>query len=147
MSRKLLAVAFFLGATVLIAPNPEARATPVGEATATPAATPKPTGAEAAAATAAADPRYTVRKAKLEVVTEACRADPDQCAKDLVVCQRHKNGVKFLAAAYLAFWAILMVFFYLTRRRQRRMSDEIRELNARLSAIMNQRSPVPDIDE
>lgn len=56
-------------------------------------------------------------------------------ARELAACRQDATGVDFLGAAYLALWAILMVFFLLVRLRQRRLDEEIRALRERLARL------------
>lgn len=56
-------------------------------------------------------------------------------SRELAACRQDATGVDFLGAAYLALWAILMVFFLLVRLRQRRLDEEIRALRERLARL------------
>jgi hypothetical protein len=56
-------------------------------------------------------------------------------ARELAACRTDAVGVDFLAAAYLALWAILMGFFFVLRLRQRRLVEEIRTLRERLARL------------
>ncbi|MCC6625052.1 MAG: hypothetical protein IT385_27640 [Deltaproteobacteria bacterium] len=64
----------------------------------------------------------------------------DRCIADVARLERDAIGVPFLAAAYIAFFVILGVFFVLVRVRQRRMEEEMSELRHRLAALQ-ERTP------
>ena len=57
------------------------------------------------------------------------------CDKKLTECEQDATGVGFLAAAYLALWVILVIFFFVVRARQARLVAEMRELRARLRVL------------
>jgi CcmD family protein len=63
-------------------------------------------------------------------------SDPKQllaaCDNRVEACERDAVGVPFLAAAYMAIWTILFVFLIITRRGQRRLELELKELERRL---------------
>lgn len=59
------------------------------------------------------------------------------CDAALTRCERDAVGVTFLAAAYIALWVILLVFFFLVRARQRRLVLEMVELKARLARLQD----------
>ena len=54
------------------------------------------------------------------------------CDLRVEVCERDAVGVPFLAAAYMAIWAILIAFLVVNRRGQRRLELELAELERRL---------------
>jgi len=54
------------------------------------------------------------------------------CDNRVDICERDAVGVPYLAAAYMAIWAILMAFLIVIRRGQRRLEGELKELERRL---------------
>jgi hypothetical protein len=68
---------------------------------------------------------------------DACETDrigvPCQvCGQRLDACETDRAGVPFLAAAYMALWAILLIFVAFVRRGQRQLQAEVDELRGRL---------------
>ena len=59
----------------------------------------------------------------------------DRCARDVEALETDAIGIPFLGAAYLAFFAILAVFFVMVRVKQRRMEEEMAELKQRLARL------------
>jgi len=60
--------------------------------------------------------------------------------RELSACKTDAVGVNFLSAAYMALWAILMVFFFLVRQRQKRLASEIQSLRERLARLGDDRT-------
>lgn len=54
------------------------------------------------------------------------------CDQRLEACETDRVGVPFLAAAYMALWAILLLFVVFVRRGQRQLQAEVDELRDRL---------------
>jgi len=54
------------------------------------------------------------------------------CDRQLEECKTDAVGMPYLIAAYLALWAILVVYFFLARRGQQKLEAELQELRARL---------------
>ncbi len=52
------------------------------------------------------------------------------CDKKLESCTTDAVGMPYLIAAYLVLWAILVIYFTLARRGQRRLREELDELRA-----------------
>lgn len=94
----------------------------------TAAAQPSSFGAETSAPAAPA-----AAPGDLEGMLRSCDAQLRACETSSELCEKDRTGVGFLGAAYIAMWAILMVFFVLVRVRQRRLSAEMQELRARLA--------------
>lgn len=57
------------------------------------------------------------------------------CDQRLTLCEKDKTGIDFLAAAYIALWVILLVFFILSRQKQQKLLMEMQELEARLARL------------
>lgn len=57
------------------------------------------------------------------------------CDARLEACKDDEVGIPFLGAAYLALWAILIVFLVAVRRGQGRLEAEAGELRARLREL------------
>ena len=83
----------------------------------------------------AAVPTEVVAPDDFEGLLRNCDIVAKNTARELSACRQDTTGVGFLGAAYLALWAILMVFFLLVRLRQRRLDDEIRALRERLARL------------
>lgn len=96
-------------------------------------APPRPSSFGAEPAKAA--PTEAVAPDDFEGLLRNCDIVAKNTARELSACRQDATGVDFLGAAYLALWAILMVFFLLVRLRQRRLDDEIRALRERLARL------------
>ena len=87
--------------------------------------------------TMAQDAAKSVQFASPEIGSEPPAAGTPQdllkhCDLRVEVCERDAVGVPFLAAAYMAIWAILIAFLVVNRRGQRRLELELAELERRL---------------
>jgi CcmD family protein len=51
------------------------------------------------------------------------------------MCKKDEANIPFLTAAYLALWAILLVFFLFVAVRQKRMRAEMEMLRERLARL------------
>lgn len=60
------------------------------------------------------------------------------CDAKLEACEKDAVGVPYLAAAYLALWAIFVVFLFMSRSAQRRLRDEVHELRERLRRLSDE---------
>lgn len=80
-------------------------------------------------------PTEVVAPDDFEGLLRNCDIVAKNTARELSACRQDTTGIGFLGAAYLALWAILMVFFLLVRLRQRRLDDEIRALRERLARL------------
>lgn len=101
-----------------------ALASAAGSALAQPAPAEKPTSFGADAPKAEGKPRTT---------EEAL----DRCVNDVRKLETDAIGVPYLAAGYIAFFAIPVVFLVLAGRRQRRLEAEMAELRERLAALQD----------
>jgi hypothetical protein len=99
---------------------------------------PRPTSFGAAPAPAA--PTEVVAPDDFEGLLKNCDIVARNTQRELSACKADSVGVDFLAAAYMALWAILMVFFFLVRQRQARLVDEIRSLRERLARLGDDRT-------
>ncbi len=57
------------------------------------------------------------------------------CDGQLEACKADEVGIPFLGAAYLALWAILIIFLIAVKRGQGQMESEVAELRARLRRL------------
>lgn len=94
---------------------------------------PRPTSFGAAPAPSA--PTTEVAPDDFEGLLRNCDIVARNTARELAACRTDAVGVDFLAAAYMALWAILMAFFFILRLRQRRLVEEIRSLRERLARL------------
>lgn len=58
-----------------------------------------------------------------------------ECDRQLDACKRDAIGVPYLAAAYMAIWAILLAFLLVVRRGQSRLEGDVAEMEARLREL------------
>ncbi len=101
-------------------------------------ATPRPSSFGAAPTPAA--PTQVVAPNDFEGLLRNCDIVAKNTARELSACNTDAVGVDFLGAAYMALWAILMVFFVLLRQRQKRLVDEIQALRERLARLGDDRT-------
>jgi len=73
------------------------------------------------------------------VAPDDIRGQLVRCDFELRKCEQDSVGVPFLGAAYVAFLAILLVFFWFVRQRQLRLARELKELRARLARLTRER--------
>jgi len=64
-----------------------------------------------------------------------CDVERSRAVAGQRLCEKDKTGIPFLTAAYLALWAILMVFFASVALRQKRMRAEMQALRERLARL------------
>ena len=63
------------------------------------------------------------------------RALLKECDRQLDACKRDAIGVPYLAAAYMAIWAILLAYLLVVRRGQSRLEGDLAEMEARLREL------------
>jgi len=85
-------------------------------------------------------PTEVVAPNDFEGLLRNCDVVARNAAREAAACRTDAVGVDFLAAAYMALWAILMVFFVLLRQRQKRLVDEIQALRERLARLGDDRT-------
>lgn len=64
-----------------------------------------------------------------------CDVERTRAANAAKLCEKDKANIPFLTAAYLALWAILLVFFGIVAMRQKRMAAEMAMLRERLARL------------
>jgi len=100
----------------------------------------QPSPSSYGAAPTPAAPTAVVAPNDFEGLLRNCDIVAKNTARELSACNTDAVGVDFLGAAYMALWAILMVFFVLLRQRQKRLVDEIQALRERLARLGDDRT-------
>jgi hypothetical protein len=89
----------------------------------------------------AANPKAAVTAAELPEMLKQCDAQLRACERGAELCEKDRTGVGFLGAAYLGLWALLLGYFFVTRRRQQRLMADLRALEARLARLSGAAEP------
>lgn len=104
------------------------------------ASEPKPSGGEPPSAPTSfgADepkPLPVVAPGDFEGLLRNCDLERARAVNAQKMCEKDKVNIPFLTGAYLALWAILMVFFAIVALRQKRMKAEMAALRERLARL------------
>lgn len=80
-------------------------------------------------------PLPAVAPGDFEGLLRNCDTERSRAEGARKLCEKDKTSIPFLTAAYLALWAILMVFFGIVATRQKRLRAEMAALRERLARL------------
>ena len=110
-------------------------ALPLGAAFADEAPEPKPAAPSSFGEAGGDKPLPAVAPGDFEGLLRNCDAERSRAEEARKLCEKDKTSIPFLTAAYLALWAILMVFFGIVAVRQKRLRAEMMTLRERLARL------------
>jgi len=96
---------------------------------------PQPAPTSFGAAPGGEEPLPAVAPGDFEGLLRNCDVERSRAEAGRKLCEKDKTSIPFLTAAYMALWAILMVFFGIVAVRQKRLRAEMASLRERLARL------------